>query len=106
VIEALACICSFQRRPSLATELADSDADPVSDDFERLDRLLRQLVQVLEVPGEDGEVSAELSWQKLDLLYESMGSDALGALLRRQGMSRSSTDEALAVLSNRRQMMP
>jgi hypothetical protein len=35
-----------------------------------------------------------------------MGSDALGALLRRQGMSRSSTDEALAVLSNRRQMMP
>jgi hypothetical protein len=79
---------------------------PVSDDFERLDRLLRQLAQVLEVPGEDGGSSTELSWQKLDLMCESMGPDALGALLRRQGMDRASTDEALAVLSNRRPRMP
>jgi hypothetical protein len=35
-----------------------------------------------------------------------MGPDALGALLRRQGMDRASTDEALAVLSNRRPRMP
>ena len=66
----------------------------------------RQLAQVLEVPGEDGGSSTELSWQKLDLMCESMGPDALGALLRRQGMDRASTDEALAVLSNRRPRMP
>jgi hypothetical protein len=77
----------------------------VSDEFERLDRLLRQLSQVLEVPGEYGGDSAELSWQKLDLLYKSMGSDALGALLRRQGMDRSSADEAVAVLDSRRRLM-
>jgi len=77
----------------------------VSDEFERLDSLLRQLGQVLEAPGEDGGASAELSWQKLDLLYDSMGPDALGALLRRQGMGRPATDEALAVLTSRRRLM-
>jgi hypothetical protein len=74
----------------------------VSDEFERLDRLLRQLGQLLEAPGDDDGGSAEMSWQKLDLLYASMGSDALGALLRRQGMGRSATEEAMAVLENRR----
>lgn len=93
----------------------------MNDEFERLDRLLLQLGQVLEAAGsgtptparpradsqgEDGGGSAELSWQKLDLLYESMGSDALGALLRRQGMGRSAVDEALAVLDSRRRLMP
>jgi hypothetical protein len=77
----------------------------VTDEFERLDRLLRQLGQVLDAPGDDGGASAELSWQKLDLLYGSMGSDALGALLRRQGMGRSSVDEALAVLDSRHRLM-
>lgn len=78
----------------------------MSDEFERLDRLLRSLGQVLQAPGEDGGASAEMSWQRLDLLYASMGSDALGALLRRQGMDRASTDEALAVLDSRRRLMP
>lgn len=78
----------------------------MSDEFERLDRLLRQLGQILEAPGEDGGVPVELSWQKLDLMYASMGADALGALLRRQGMSRASTDEALAVLDSRRRLLP
>ncbi|HEY5316477.1 MAG TPA: hypothetical protein VIJ20_00750 [Solirubrobacteraceae bacterium] len=77
----------------------------MSEEFERLDRLLRQLAQVLEVPGDDPGAPPELSWQKLDLLYASMGSDALGALLRRQGVGRSSTEEAMAVLENRRRMM-
>lgn len=75
------------------------------DEFERLDRLLRQLAQVLEVPGEDDDVSPELSWQRLDLMYESMGPDALGALLRRQGLDRPSTGETLSVLSRRRRLM-
>jgi hypothetical protein len=79
----------------------------VSDDeFERLDRLLRQLGQVLEAPGEDGDASAEMSWQKLDVLYGSMGSDALGALLRRQGMGRAAVEEALTVLESRHRLMP
>jgi hypothetical protein len=78
----------------------------VSDEFERLDRLLRQLRQVLEAPGDDGRDSAEMSWQRLDVLYGSMGSDALGALLRRQGMGRSGVDEALAVLEHRRRLIP
>lgn len=78
----------------------------VSDEFERLDRLLRQLGQVLDSPGDDVGASAELSWQKLDLLYDSMGSDALEALLRRQGMGRASVDEALSVLDRRRRLMP
>jgi hypothetical protein len=78
----------------------------VSDELDRLDRVLRELDQVLDVPGEDGDGSAEQSWQRLDLLYESMGADALGALLRRQGMDRSLADEALAVLERRRRLMP
>jgi hypothetical protein len=78
----------------------------VNDEFERLDRLLRQLMRVLDVPGEDAGVSAETSWQKLDLMYASMGSDALGALLRRQGMDRASTDQALSVLNSRRGLLP
>jgi hypothetical protein len=78
----------------------------VTDEFERLDRLLSKLGQVLQAPGDDGGASAEMSWQRLDLLYASMGSDALGALLRRQGMDRASTDEALAVLDSRRRLMP
>jgi len=77
----------------------------VSDEFEHLDRLLRQLAQVLDIPREDGGVSPEEAWQKLDLMHESMGSDALGALLRRQGLDRPSTDAALAVLDNRRRLM-
>lgn len=76
----------------------------MSDEFENLDRLLRQLGQVLDAPGDDEDATAEMSWQKLDLMYASMGSDALGALLRRQGLGRASTDDALAVLSRRRQM--
>jgi hypothetical protein len=77
----------------------------VSDEFERLDRLLRQLGQMLEAPGDDGGDSAEMSWQRLDVLYASMGSDALGALLRRQGMGRAGIDEAMAVLERRRRLM-
>lgn len=73
----------------------------MSDEFERLDRLLGELSQVLDAPGDDLEASAEASWQKLDLMYASMGPDALGALLRRQGMRRDSVQEALAVLATR-----
>lgn len=78
----------------------------MSDEFERLDRLLRQLGQVLEAPGEDGDNSVEMSWQKLDLMYSSMGPDALGVLLRRQGMNRASVTEAIEVLESRRRLMP
>jgi hypothetical protein len=78
----------------------------MSDDFERLDRLLRQLAQVLDSPGDDGAASAEMSWQKLDLMYNSMGPDALGVLLRRQGMNRATSEEAIAVLESRRRLMP
>jgi hypothetical protein len=78
----------------------------MSDEFERLDRLLGQLAQVLESPGDDGGASAEMSWQKLDLMYNSMGPDALGVLLRRQGMDRATSEEALAVLENRRGLRP
>jgi hypothetical protein len=77
----------------------------VSDEFERLDRLLRQLGQFLDAPGGDDDASPELSWQKLDLMYNSMGPDALAVLLRRQGMDRSSTEEALAVLDTRHRAM-
>jgi hypothetical protein len=78
----------------------------VSDEFERLDRLLRQLGQVLEAPGDDAGASPEMSWQKLDLMYHSMGPDALGVLLRRQGMDRATAEEAIAVLESRRRLMP
>lgn len=77
----------------------------VSDEFERLDRLLRQLGQILDAPGDGDGASPELSWQKLDVMYNSMGADALAVLLRRQGMDRSTTDEALAVLDSRHQAM-
>ncbi|MDQ6779401.1 MAG: hypothetical protein M3071_24950 [Actinomycetota bacterium] len=76
------------------------------DEFERLDRLLRQLGRVLDAPGDGGGGSAEMSWQKLDLMCNSMGPDALGVLLRRQGMDRVTTEEALGVLENRRRLMP
>jgi hypothetical protein len=46
-----------------------------------------------------------LSWQELDLMYRSMGPDALGALLRRQGLDWSSTEAALSVLSRRHRLM-
>jgi hypothetical protein len=77
----------------------------VSDELQRLDRLLAQLVQVLDVPGEDADGSAESIWQKVDLLYESMGADALRALLRRQGMGSATIDDALDVLGRRRAAM-
>ena len=78
----------------------------MSDEFERLDRLLQQLARVLEVPGEDPEASPELSWRKLDLMFESMGPDALAALLRRQGLDGLSAEEALSVLRTRRRPIP
>jgi hypothetical protein len=71
-------------------------------DLDRLDRLLGQLGRVLAVPGDDGESSAEWTWQKFDLLEASMGADALRRLLRRQGIGQSTCDEALAVLARRR----
>jgi len=77
----------------------------VSDEFERLDRLLTKLVQVLDTPGDEDVAPAEAAWQKLDVMYQSMGADALGTLLRRQGMDRSSADEALAVLLSRSKLM-
>jgi hypothetical protein len=72
------------------------------DELERLDRLLGQLGRMLDAPGDDGEPSAEWTWQKLDLLEQSMGADALTALLRRQGMGRATVEEALDVLARRR----
>ncbi|MGI8428258.1 MAG: hypothetical protein ACR2OB_02915 [Solirubrobacteraceae bacterium] len=78
----------------------------MSDELQRLDRLLPQLVRVLDAPGgEDDEGSAELIWQRLDVLYKSMGDDALRALLRRQGMGSGSIDDALVVLGRRRTAM-
>jgi hypothetical protein len=76
----------------------------VSDDeLDRLDRLLTALGRLLDAPGEEGEPSPEWTWQKLDLLEQSMGADALTALLRRQGMGRSTVEEALGVLARRRE---
>jgi hypothetical protein len=74
----------------------------VSEELERLDRLLGLLGRVLEAPGEEGGSSAEWTWQKLDLLEASMGPDALRALLRRQGIGGATCDEALGVLARRR----
>ena len=72
------------------------------DELDRLDRLLSQLDRVLEVPGDEGDSPPEWTWQKLDRLESGMGADALGAMLRRQGMPRATVDEALAVLARRR----
>jgi len=76
----------------------------VSDELQRLDRILPQLARVLDAPGEDAD-SAESIWRRLDLLYESMGPDALRALLRRQGMPSAAVDDALEVLARRRVAM-
>jgi hypothetical protein len=72
----------------------------VSEDLERLDRLLKDLQAVLEVPV--GDDSPEWTWQRVDLLERTMGPDALRATLRRQGVSRARVDEALEVLARRR----
>ncbi|MGI8413215.1 MAG: hypothetical protein ACR2LV_07820 [Solirubrobacteraceae bacterium] len=77
----------------------------MSDELQRLDRILPQLVRVLDAAGADLPGSTELIWQRLDLLYKSMGADALRAMLRRQGMERASIKDALEVLDRRRAAM-
>jgi lipoprotein NlpI len=74
----------------------------VTDDFERLDRALSQLGRLLASPGDDDDESAELIWEKLGVLYESMGAEALRAMLRRQGLGTRTIDDALNVLDRRR----
>ena len=74
----------------------------MTDDLARLDRLLEELDRILDAPGDEEDASAELTWRKLGLMEASMGADALGAMLRRQGMGVRSVDEALAVLARRR----
>ncbi len=74
----------------------------MDEELERLDRLLAQLAQVLDAPGESADVSPEASWQRLDLLYAAMGADALRATLRRQGMDSATIGEALELLARRR----
>lgn len=74
----------------------------MSDELERLDRLLALLGRVLDGPADDGASSAEWTWQKLDLMEASMGPDALRALLRRQGIGPKTCDEAFEVLARRR----
>jgi hypothetical protein len=76
----------------------------VTDDNElqRMDRLLDQLGNILSWPGDEGGDSPEWTWQKVDQLYESMGAEALRALLRRQGMSHATIDEVIEVLDRRR----
>ncbi len=76
----------------------------MSDELQRLDRLLPELGRVLDAPGEDAD-SAESIWQRLDVLFKSMGPDALRALLRRQGMRSAAVDDALEVLDRRRAAM-
>jgi hypothetical protein len=75
------------------------------DELQRLDRLLAQLVQVLDAPGETADKSPETTWRRLDLLFAAMGADALRATLRRQGMDRVTIDEALDRLNRRRAAM-
>jgi len=75
----------------------------MSDELERLDRLLALLGRVLDGPADQGASSAEWTWQKLDLLEASMGPDALRALLRRQGMGPKTCAEALEILARRRE---
>jgi hypothetical protein len=74
----------------------------MNEELERLDRLLAQLAQVLDAPGEEADISPEASWQRLDLLYAAMGGDALRATLRRQGMDAATIGEALDLLDRRR----
>lgn len=74
----------------------------VTDELERLDRLLAQLGRILAAPGEEFDGSPESTWQKLDLLESTMGPDALVATLRRQGFSQAAIDEALEVIARRR----
>ncbi len=74
----------------------------VNEELERLDRLLAQLAQVLEAPGQEADASPEASWQRLDLLYAAMGADALRATLRRQGMDSTTIGAALELLDRRR----
>ncbi len=74
----------------------------MNEELERLDRLLVQLAQVLDAPGEAADASPEASWQKLDLLYGVMGDDALRATLRRQGMDSATITVALDFLGRRR----
>jgi len=74
----------------------------VTDELQRLDRLLVQLRNILEWPGDEANESPEWTWQKVDQLYASMGAEALRALLRRQGMSHATIDEVLEVLASRR----
>jgi hypothetical protein len=79
----------------------------MSDELERLDRLLAQLGHILKAPGEDDDAGTpEWTWEKLELLESSMGADALTATLRRRGMSRELVDEALATLQRRRAARP
>jgi len=70
--------------------------------LEGLDRLLDQPGRVLDVPGDEWDDSPESTWQKLDRLETAMGADALGAMLRRQGVARAAVEEALGVLARRR----
>jgi hypothetical protein len=74
----------------------------MTDELERLDRLLALLGRVLDGPADHGESSAEWTWQKFDLLEASMGPEALQALLRRQGIGPRTCEEALEVLARRR----
>ncbi|MDQ6605683.1 MAG: hypothetical protein M3Z06_03955 [Actinomycetota bacterium] len=74
----------------------------MNEELDRLDRLLAQLAQVLDAPGESADSSPEASWQRLDLLYAAMGADALRATLRRQGMDSATIGEALDRLGRRR----
>lgn len=74
----------------------------MTDDLARLDRLLERLDRILDAPGDEEDASAELTWHRLGVLEASMGADALRAMLRRQGMSAASVDEALAILARRR----
>ncbi len=78
----------------------------MSADFDRLDRALSQLGRILRTPDEEDDGSAEQVWQRLDVLYESMGTSALRAMLRRQGVAAGTIDDALIVLERRRDALP
>lgn len=73
----------------------------MTEDLDALDKLLADLRQVLDLRGTDD--SPDEAWARLELLESSMGSDALRAILRRQGMSQNGIDEAITVLANRRE---